>query len=268
MTLHRVELNGRAAEPGTLEELAFAGYGHFTSMQVRGHRVRGLDLHLERLGRDSLELFGRAVDGRRVLSYLRQATDGLPGDLSLQVNLFSRDEAAVEAGRPVEPDVLVRAGPPAEAGTTPVRVRTDVHERFLPEVKHVATLGLVYLWRRARRDGFDDVLFVDRDGFVSEGSIWNLCLFDGERVVWPAAPALRGITMQLVQAGLAREGVPSATRPVHRDDLGRFRSAVLMNSIVPGRPLAAIDGVELPGNTELLDVVRRAYLGSQEQPLR
>jgi hypothetical protein len=67
---------------------------------------------------------------------------------------------------------------------------------------------------------------------------------------------------------VARDGVPSATCPVHRNDLGRFRSAVLMNSIVPGRPLAAIDGVELPGDTELLDAVRRAYLGSEEQPLR
>ena len=268
MTRHRVELNGRAADPGTLGELAFAGYGHFTSMQVRGHRVRGLDRHLERLRRDSRELFGRAVDGERVLAYLRQATDGLPGDLSVQVNLFSRDERAVEAGMAVDPDVLVRAGPPAQAGTAPVRVRTTEHERLLPELKHVATLGLVYHWRRARQDGFDDVLFVDRDGFVSEGSIWNLCLFDGEEIVWPAAPALRGITMQLVQAGLARAGVPSAARPVHRHDLPRFRSAVLMNSIVPGRPVVGIDGVELAEDEKLLAVVRHAYEDNEPQPLR
>ena len=172
MTLHRVELDGWAAGPEAFEELAFAGYGHFTSMQVRGHRVRGLDLHLERLRRDSLELFGRAVDSEPILGYLRQATHGLPGDLSVQVNLFSRDERAIEGGLAVDPDVLVRAGPPAQAGTAPVRVRTTEHERLLPEVKHVATLGLVYHWRQARRDGFDDVLFVDRGGFVSEGSIW------------------------------------------------------------------------------------------------
>jgi branched-subunit amino acid aminotransferase/4-amino-4-deoxychorismate lyase len=268
VTLYRVELNGRAADPGTLQELAFAGYGHFTSMQVRGHRVRGLDLHLERLRRDSRELFGRAVDGDRVLGYLRQAADGLPGDLSVQVNLFSRDEQAVEAGQAVDPDVLVRAGPPAQAETAPVRVRTAEHERVLPEVKHVATLGLVYHWRQASRDGFDDVLFVDRGGFVSEGSIWNLCLFDGTEIVWPAAPALRGITMQLVQAGLARAGVASATRPVHRDDLPRFRSAVLMNSIVPGRPVASIDGVGLAEDSELLATMRHAYEGNQPQPLR
>jgi branched-subunit amino acid aminotransferase/4-amino-4-deoxychorismate lyase len=237
-------------------------------MQVRAHRVRGLDLHLGRLRRDSLELFGQAVDGERVLGHLRKMTDGLPGDLSVQVNLFSRDERAVEAGRAVEPDILIRAGPPAEAGTEPLRVQTRTHERLLPEVKHVATLGLVYHWRRARQDGFDDVLFMDRDGFVSEGSIWNLCLFDGEEVVWPAAPALRGITMQLVQAGLARAGVPSATRPVHRDDLPGFQSAVLMNSIAPGQPVAGIDEVELPDHKDLLAMVRRAYTTSEAQSLR
>lgn len=268
MSLLRVELDGRAADPAILQELAFAGYGHFTSMQVRGHQVRGLDLHLERLERDSRELFGRPVDRERVRRYLRQATEGLPGDLSVQVNVFSLDDEGVEAGRPVETGVLVRVGPPAVAATSPVRVRTTVHERLLPQVKHVATLGLVYHWRRARQDGFDDVLFVDRDGFVSEGSIWNICFSDGDQVVWPAAPALRGITMQLVQTGLRREGVPSATRPIHKDDVPGFRSAVLMNSIVAGRPVVGIDGAGFPDGGDLLATVRRCYETNEGQPLR
>jgi branched-subunit amino acid aminotransferase/4-amino-4-deoxychorismate lyase len=228
VSLLRVELDGRAADPAILQELAFAGYGHFTSMQVRGHRVRGLDLHLERLERDSRELFGR----------------------------------------PVETGVLVRVGPPVVAATSPVRVRTTVHERLLPQVKHVATLGLVCHWRRVRQDGFDDVLFVDRDGFVSEGSIWNICFSDGDQVVWPAAPALCGITMQLVQTGLRREGVPSATRPIHKEDVPGFRSAVLMNSIVAGRPVVGIDGAGFPDGGDLLATVRRCYETNEGQPLR
>jgi hypothetical protein len=42
-------------------------------MQVRGGRVRGLDLHLERLRSASAELFGRAVPDDRVRSFLRTA---------------------------------------------------------------------------------------------------------------------------------------------------------------------------------------------------
>jgi branched-subunit amino acid aminotransferase/4-amino-4-deoxychorismate lyase len=263
----RVEINGQPATAAELGGLAFGGYGHFTSMQVRGFRVRGLDLHLERLGRDSLELFGRQVDPDRVRAYLRQAVGGGPGDLSVQVNVFSADDAAVVDGRPVDPDVMVRTGAPATPGTAPVRVRTTVHERILPHVKHVATLGLVHHWRRARLDGFDDALFCDRGGFVSEGSIWNIGFQDGGGVVWPNAPALRGITMQLVQAGLRAHGVPSSVRPVHLSELATFQAAVLMNSIVPGQPIAGIDGVSFERSSALAQVVREAYEANEPQAL-
>jgi hypothetical protein len=60
--VNRVEINGRPATADLLAALAFAGSGHFTSMRLRDHRVRGLELHLQRLARDSRELFGREVD--------------------------------------------------------------------------------------------------------------------------------------------------------------------------------------------------------------
>jgi hypothetical protein len=71
-------------------------------------------------------------------------------------------------------------------------------------------------------------------------------------MVWPAAPALRGITMQLVHAGLRREGVPSTTRPVCVGELPRFGSAVLMNSITP---------------PSLLAMVLRCYESNQGRPV-
>jgi 4-amino-4-deoxychorismate lyase len=263
----RVELNGRPATAEELGRLAFAGYGHFTSMQLRNHRVRGLDLHLERLARDARQLFDRDLDRDRVLGYLRQATGTDAADLSVQVAVVARDEEAVAAGRPADLDVIVRTGPPVPPSTAPVRVRTVVHERLLPQVKHLATLDLALHSRQARRAGFDDALFLDRQGFVAEGSIWNLALFDGDGVVWPAAPALLGITMQLVQAGLARRGVPSATRPVHLRDLAGFRSAALLNSIVCGQPIVAVDAVRYPEDPDLLALLRAAYEDAPGYPL-
>lgn len=261
------EINGRPATAGDLAALAFAGYGHFTSMQLRDGRVRGFDLHLARLRESSRELFGEAVDDDRVRGYLRRAVRAGPVDASVQVNVFASDDAAVASGRPVEPDVLVRTGPPATSGTTPVRVRTTRYQRLLPHIKHVATLGLVHHWRLARQAGFDDVLFVDPDGFISEGSIWNVAFFDGAEAVWPSAPALRGITMQLVQAGLAREGVGFRTEPVHRLQLGSFRAAALMNSVTAARPLASIDDVALADTQRFTDVLQRAYQRSDPQAI-
>lgn len=68
-----VQRNGLAATADELTPLAFAGYAHFTAVQVRGGRVRGLDLHLARLRSASLEMFGRALPDDQVVSYLRTA---------------------------------------------------------------------------------------------------------------------------------------------------------------------------------------------------
>jgi len=42
----RTEINGRTATAEELSPLAFAGFAHFTAMQVREGAVRGLEFHL------------------------------------------------------------------------------------------------------------------------------------------------------------------------------------------------------------------------------
>ena len=257
--MYRAEINGVEASNRDLRGLAFAGYGHFTSMQVRGGAVRGLDRHMARLRKNSLELFGKPVDEEQVREHLRRAVESGPADVSAQINVFSRDGDAVAGGRPVEPDVMVTTSAPVEPLTALVRARTTVYERPWPHIKHVATLGLVYHARAARRDGFDDVLFLDRDGFVSEGSVWNVGFMHERTIVWPTAPALQGITMQLVQAGLHRQGVAFESRPVHVSQLGEFDSAVLTNSICPGQAIVGADDTAYAASESLAALFRDCY---------
>ena len=44
-----IEVNGHAADEAAVSLLEHEGWGHFTAMQVRRGRTRGLDLHLSRL---------------------------------------------------------------------------------------------------------------------------------------------------------------------------------------------------------------------------
>jgi branched-subunit amino acid aminotransferase/4-amino-4-deoxychorismate lyase len=257
--VYAAEVNGAPASAADLVPLAFAGYGHFTSMQVRDHRVRGLGLHLARLRAASEELFGRATPDARVREYLRRVIGRAGGAMSVQVNAFSSDGDAVTAGRPVEPDILVRTGPPLAASTTPVRVGTARFGRILPHLKNTATMGAVHRWRAARLAGHDDVLFVGDDGAIAEGSIWNVAFLDGTGTVWPSAPALRGVMMQMAQAGLTRAGQPWSVRRVTVDDLGGVRGAALMNSITPAQPIAAVDGRPIPVDEQWLATLRAAH---------
>ncbi|MFE7636533.1 aminotransferase class IV [Kitasatospora sp. NPDC057518] len=239
-----IEINGRRADAESVYRVATRNFGHFTSMQVRDGAVRGLDLHLERLETASRALFGEGIacDGGTIRGLIGRAL-GADRDASVRVTVTAR------LGDPASPDVMVAVTDPVPDAPQPApRVRTVTYERELPHVKHLATMGLSYQPLQARAAGFDDVLFVGRDGRLSEGSIWNVAFWDGRQVVWPEADVLPGITMQLLRRGLTRLGLPWEVRPLTADDLPGLGAAAATNSICPCQPLAAIDGTSFPAD--------------------
>jgi branched-subunit amino acid aminotransferase/4-amino-4-deoxychorismate lyase len=240
-------LNGEPLDPAFVPLLAATTYGHFSSMQVRAGRVRGLALHLERLDRSSRELFGHGHDPEHLRTLLRQAIpDG--ADASVRITAL--------AGH----DVLVAVSAPVSPGTTPLRLRSVRYERDLPHVKHTGTFGLRHQQRLAVEAGYDDALFTDHAGRVSEATIWNLCFLDPDgTVVWPDAPALPGITMLLAQAGLRELGIRSEFREVRAADVDRYDAAYLTNSIDPALPVASIDETGYPDRPDLREMLLSAY---------
>ena len=265
--IDRCELNGDPATADDLRALALTNYGHFTSMQVDDGGVRGLDLHLARLDASTRELFVCPLDGDLVRAYMRSALSGLDGPVSLRVNVFSRRLRRDRMAEPAAPDVVVSVAAPRRIEATPVRIKSFRYERVLPHVKHVGTFGLFHHRRLAELDGFDDALFVDASGAVSEASIWNIGFFDGSGIVWPDAPALRGVSMQLLQKGLRERGVASDSHRVAHADIGAFRSAFLTNCSCAVRPIAEIDGVRFAVDAELNAMLDRCYASNARQAI-
>jgi branched-subunit amino acid aminotransferase/4-amino-4-deoxychorismate lyase len=241
---HHIELNGAPATAEDLRHLVHTNYGHFSAMQVRGGGVRGLDLHLDRIEAATRELFGRPIGRERVRACLQHAIDGSAMPLALRVNVFSRALNRDHPAAAAEPDVLVMVTPTAHAGAAALRVKSFEYTRTLPHIKHVGTFPLFHYRRAAQQAGYDDALFVDDAGHVEEGSIWNIGFHDGQGVVWPDAPQLTGVSMQLLQAGLARAGVPSTVRQIPLREIGKFRAAFFTNSSTAVRMIARIDDVE------------------------
>lgn len=231
--------NGRPATADALGALAQANYGHFTSMQVRGGRVRGLDLHLQRLHASTRLLFDGDLDPAQLRSWLRDAVATAP-DCALRVTVFARDFDFRRAAGAYAPDVLIVRGAPAALPDAPLRLRSCVYARAFAQIKHVGTFAQLWQRRLAARAGADDALFTTADGCISEGSLWNIGFWDGGSVCWPEAPALRGVTEQLLQAGLAAGGVASTVRPLRLDDVAGFRAAFACNA-GGVRAIAAID---------------------------
>ncbi len=216
-------------------------------MQVRDGRVRGLDLHLERLDANARELFGRAAGAGRVLEALRHVVP-TSGACSVRVTLFSRELRRVVAGDPVEPDIMVSVTAAAASEATAMRALPVRYEREMPQVKHLATYGLLRQMRTARAAGYDDALFVNTSGDVSEGCTWNVCFTDGSQWRWPEAPALEGVTMQLLRNAMSDAGWPVSTAPISASGLKQFTGAFATNSVSAARPISAVGDQSLPGS--------------------
>jgi branched-subunit amino acid aminotransferase/4-amino-4-deoxychorismate lyase len=257
--IHRIELNGGLAQVEDLRYLVQTNYGHFSAMRVENGGVRGLDLHLDRLDQATRELFGIALDRGRVRDYLRHAIDGDARPLSLRVNVFSRALNRERMTVPAQPDVLVTTAAAAPPPLTPLRVKSFRYARDLPQIKHVGTFPLFHYRRLAQQAGFDDALFADDAGRISEGSIWNIGFHDGNGIVWPQAAQLGGVSMQLLQTGLARSGVASTTRLVYLRDIATLRGAFFTNASIPVRTITRIDETEFAVDEALMATVQQCY---------
>jgi branched-subunit amino acid aminotransferase/4-amino-4-deoxychorismate lyase len=241
----RVEIDGRRVGAEELWSTASA-FGHFTAMQVRGRRTRGLSLHLRRLEAANEELFGAELDHERVRELIRQAL-GEVEDASVRVYSFESEP---------EPAIIVTVRKPGGV-SGPQRLQSVPYQRPDAHLKHLAT-GQGYYSRLARRNGFDDALLTSADGAVSETAIANIAFFDESGIVWPDAPLLQGVTMQLLEQRLPELGVPSRRAPVRVQDITALGGGFVSNA----RGIAAVrqvDDVGLPVDAGRMETVTAAY---------
>ena len=153
-----LEINGRAATAGELRVLASGGYGHFTAMQLRGGRTRGLQLHLDRLDAASREMFGAALEGGQVRDLIRHALGARVRDASVRVIVQQPAEQE-------PPRVTVTVRPPADP-LPDCSVQQVAYQRSLAHLKHTGDFGQSYYGRLAERNGFGEALLTGPDGLT------------------------------------------------------------------------------------------------------
>ncbi|MEV7344808.1 aminotransferase class IV family protein [Streptomyces sp. NPDC093544] len=253
------ELNGKPATLEDLQSLALTNYGHFTSMRMEDGTIRGLSLHLDRLARDCHIVFGVELDRERTLDYIRKAADGVTGVAGLRVTVFDPE---LDMGRPSDaedPHILVNLRPGGALSPSPLTAKTFTFTRDNAEVKHIGLHPQLRLRRDAQLAGFDDAVFVEPDGRISEGGTWNLGFVDQDgTVIWPDAPVLPGTTMLLLRS---LEAPKQITAPVRLADVPNMAAAFATNTTIGVRTVSALDDVQFPQGPPALDALREGYVG-------
>ena len=243
--MERVEIEGAEPTPERLLAVTSA-YGHFTAMQVRGGRTRGLDLHIERLASSNREVFDAELDPDRIRALIRHALAGT-GDASVRVYIHRGDDAPV---------TVVTVRPPAEI-VSPQRLRSASYMRPDPHIKHVHTDQGLYR-EAAQRDGSDDAVLTTPDGRMSETTMANIGFFDETGVIWPDAPMLNGITKQLLERRAADAGLSMRERPVRVAEVGAMSGAFVSSARGIGL-VSGIDDIDLETPRTRVDELIAAY---------
>lgn len=260
-----LELDGQPVSPEELSALALYNYGHYTTMRLEPGGVRGLSLHLDRLARDCEAVHGTDLDLDHVRALVGRAPGGSP--VMVRVTVFDPTLDLTRPGVASGPRVLVTTRPAPIELPPPLRLGTARYEREQPQVKHCGVFGTLYQRRDAQRKGFDDVLFVDRHGRVSEGTTWNIAFLRGERVVWPASDCLEGVTMRLVSDVMRRKGIEFEVAAVAASELASMRSAFVTNAAIGMRPVASIDGLTLSVHAPVIGFLQEAFAALDAEPL-
>jgi branched-subunit amino acid aminotransferase/4-amino-4-deoxychorismate lyase len=246
----RIEIDGADPSPEQLAAAVLDDYGHFTTMQIRSGRVRGLSLHLARLNAAHSELFGQAIDTDLVVRHIRHVlATGEVADATVRVLVRHLED---------RPSFMLTLRPPGTMPGSPWRLRSVPYQRPAAHLKHLSDFGQAYFQRQVKRDGFDEALLTGPDGAIAEGSITNVGFFDGTTITWPDAPVLAGVTMQLLQQRLGDFGLEYQRAPVHLADVPTVGAAFVTNARGIAS-VAAIDDVEVPVNVGLMTRLDKAY---------
>ncbi|MEV6047111.1 aminotransferase class IV [Streptomyces xanthochromogenes] len=251
MTLPYVEIDGRPADAENLLVPTLTGaYGHFTALQVRDGRVRGLAHHLTRLDRATRELFGPGLDGERVRSLIARALTACgASDAAVRVYVYGPDDAPT-------PMVVVRE--PVDMPSTTQSLLSVPYERPVAHIKHLGGFAQAYYGRLAERQGFTEALLTGPGGVVAEGAVTNIAFWDGTSVVWPDRPSLLGVTKAVLEERLPAYGLTSVHREVTLDGLDAYSAAFVTNSRGIA-PVGRVDEREFAVDAELMKRVWRAF---------
>jgi len=145
-----VEVNGHEADQAAVSLLEHEGWGHFTAMQVRGGRTRGLGFHLSRLAAAHHDMYGRELGGQQVRDRIRHA---LGGRLDASVRVYG-----FWAG------LIVTAREPQDMPRRPHSMTAVHFQRPLARLKHVGSWGQGRFREIALAAGFDEGLLADETG--------------------------------------------------------------------------------------------------------
>jgi len=261
------------------------GDGIYETLRTYGGRVFKLKEHSERLARSAgkihlrlpfdeaglaaavhqtLERNGLAVPDRD--AYIRVTVSRGPGELGLDPELCPEPTAVIIAkefgGYP--PEMFERG-----IGVSVAKTRRNPPGSLDPAIKSTNFLNNILAKIEAKSAGAYEAIMLNQDGYVAEGTISNVFMVSGGKLLTPPEDAgiLMGVTRGFV-IGLAKGlGIPVKEELITPDGLAAADEVFITNTTMEVMPVTAIDGVKV-GTGRVGDTVKRFRAAYTEEVIR
>ncbi len=249
----------REAKVHALTHTLHYGYGCFEGIRVyktaNGPAIFRLTEHLRRL-EDSAHILAIDLpyDRATLRTICREAVtrNGLTSGYIRPLVFLGAEKLGVDPAG-ADTHLMVAAWPwgaylGSQALEDGIRVRVSSYARHHPNVqmcraKAISTYAnSILAVREARRDGYDEALLLDTEGYVAEGSSENVFIVrDGEILQPDSASALDGITRRTVVTLAAEAGLPVRTKRLTRDEVYCADEVFLTGTAAEITPVVEID---------------------------
>ncbi len=229
------------------------GDGLFETIRVQDGKCIRLARHLERLHRGASVLgFDEAIselDFGRAIGELLDANQMGEARIRLTVTRGASAGAGRITAAEGPPTVIITCddlpAPPAPAQAVIATIRRD-ESSVLSSLKSLNYLPSILARMEAERAGADDAALLNNRGNVSDGTIGNIFLVKGSRLITPALsegplPGTVRAEVLSVAPSLGLEPVEAAVTP---RDLLEADEAFYTNAIMLVRSISGIDGRE------------------------
>jgi len=215
-----------------------AGYGLIETMRVREGRIPFLERHLARLER-SLRALGLPRPARDVAALVTPFSG--TGNAVLRVEVCDgRATVTVRELPALDAPAVITAAEPHR----PYPNKTTERDCFVDAAEEAEIAEA------------DDALLLTPEGWVAEGTVWNVFWWDGDRLHTPAEDVgmLPGIgrARVLELAGTVEQGR-------YRRQALEGKSLVLTNAVRGIVPLASLDGVRVKDDPRTAELARRFW---------
>ncbi len=239
------------------------GYGVFDLWRTYAAIPFRQRQHLERLQRSAAQIdlsLPWSLDELEAIASETLARNNHPHDVTVRM-VVTGGESANFITPEEKPSLAVMIAPvkaqPAHFYSEGSKLITLEMDRFMPTVKSLNYISAIMAQKKARAAGAIEALYRDTAGTISECTVSNLFLFQGEQMITPAVGVLAGIT-RAVALELAEDRFEVVERAVYLDEVLAADEVFITSTTKEIMPVVQIDEVRIangkPGE-------RTRYLG-------